>query len=49
MALGARPSGADLVESLKKVCRDVQSIGDAMELGYIDGAMNTGHRAGREL
>jgi 2,4-dienoyl-CoA reductase (NADPH2) len=49
MALGARPSGADLVESLKKVCRDVQSIGDAMELGCIDGAMNTGHRAGREL
>ena len=49
MALGASPSGADLAESLKQVCADVRCVGDAMELGYIDGAMNSGHRAGREL
>jgi 2,4-dienoyl-CoA reductase (NADPH2) len=49
MALGAQPSGEDLVPSLRAVCADVRCIGDAAELGYIDGAMNTGHRAGREL
>jgi 2,4-dienoyl-CoA reductase-like NADH-dependent reductase (Old Yellow Enzyme family)/NADPH-dependent 2,4-dienoyl-CoA reductase/sulfur reductase-like enzyme len=49
MALGAAPSGADLARQLKSVCADVRCIGDAQELGYIDGAMTTGHRAGREL
>jgi 2,4-dienoyl-CoA reductase-like NADH-dependent reductase (Old Yellow Enzyme family)/thioredoxin reductase len=49
MALGAKPSGADLVESIRAVCPDVRCIGDAAELGYIDGAMTTGHRVGREI
>jgi NADPH-dependent 2,4-dienoyl-CoA reductase/sulfur reductase-like enzyme len=49
MALGAAPSGADLVGRLRSVCADVRCIGDAQELGYIDGAMSSGHRAGREL
>jgi 2,4-dienoyl-CoA reductase-like NADH-dependent reductase (Old Yellow Enzyme family)/NADPH-dependent 2,4-dienoyl-CoA reductase/sulfur reductase-like enzyme len=49
MALGAQPSGDELAQSLKAVCPDVQCVGDAHELGYIDGAMSSGHRAGREV
>lgn len=49
MALGAEPSGAELTAALRKVCLDVRCIGDANELGYIDGAMSSGHRVGREL
>lgn len=49
MALGAQPSGAELTEALRAVCRDVQCIGDAATLGYIDGAMSSGHAAGRQV
>lgn len=44
MAMGAEPSGAALTESLKAVCPDVYCIGDAHELGYIDGAIKSGNR-----
>jgi hypothetical protein len=49
MALGAQPSGAEFSDALRAVCPDVQCIGDAATLGYIDGAMSSGHAAGRQL
>jgi hypothetical protein len=49
MALGAEPSGAELVDAMRKVCPEVHCIGDASELGYIDGAMSSGHRVGRTV
>jgi 2,4-dienoyl-CoA reductase-like NADH-dependent reductase (Old Yellow Enzyme family)/NADPH-dependent 2,4-dienoyl-CoA reductase/sulfur reductase-like enzyme len=44
MAIGAEPSGAALTSRLKSVCKEVHCIGDAQELGYIDGAIKTGNR-----
>jgi len=49
MALGAEPSGKELVERLKTVCADVRCIGDAHELGYIEGAVRSGNRVAREV
>lgn len=49
MALGAEPSGEELVERLKTVCEDVRCIGDARELGYIEGAVRSGNRVAREI
>jgi pyruvate/2-oxoglutarate dehydrogenase complex dihydrolipoamide dehydrogenase (E3) component len=49
MAIGAEPSGASLVSSLKSVCKEVHCIGDAHELGYIDGAIKTGNRLALSL
>lgn len=49
LALGAQPSGQELAEEIRRACPDVECIGDALELGYIDGAMNTGHRIGRTV
>jgi NADH dehydrogenase FAD-containing subunit len=49
IALGAQPSGGELTESLRAVCADVRCVGDAATLGYIDGAMSSGHAAGRQL
>lgn len=49
MALGAEPSGEALTESLKSVCKQVFCIGDAQDLGYIDGAIKTGNRLALEI
>ena len=49
MALGAQPSGAALADQLRQVCEQVHCIGDAHDLGYIDGAMKSGHQAGRSI
>lgn len=49
MALGAEPSGAGLADQVRKVCAEVHCIGDANELGYIEGAMRSGNRVGREI
>ncbi|MGI9305188.1 MAG: FAD-dependent oxidoreductase, partial [Gammaproteobacteria bacterium] len=48
MALGAEPD-ASLVKQLETVCDSVHCVGDAQELGYIDGAINNGNRLAREL
>lgn len=48
MALGAEPNGS-LAESLKAVCRTVHCIGDAHELGYIEGAVRSGNRVARAI
>jgi len=49
MALGAEPSGADIAASMQSVCNQVYCVGDADELGYIEGAMRNGHRLARTL
>ncbi|NLP64855.1 FAD-dependent oxidoreductase [Paraburkholderia sacchari] len=49
MALGAAPNGAELSDRIKQVCDEVYCIGDANELGYIEGAIRSGHRVGREI
>lgn len=48
MALGAEPNSS-LVEELESVCGTVHCIGDAQELGYIEGAIRSGNRVGREI
>lgn len=48
MALGAEPNGS-LAESLKAVCGTVHCIGDANELGYIEGAVRSGNRVARAI
>ncbi|CAI8777820.1 2,4-dienoyl-CoA reductase [Pseudomonas sp. IT-P253] len=49
MALGAKPSGEKLSRSLESECAHVHCIGDAQELGYIEGAIRTGNAVGRAL
>jgi 2,4-dienoyl-CoA reductase-like NADH-dependent reductase (Old Yellow Enzyme family)/NADH dehydrogenase FAD-containing subunit len=49
MALGAEPSGAEITEKLKEICGEVHCVGDANELGYIEGAMRNGNRVAREI
>jgi len=49
MALGAEPSGAGIATAMQSVCDKVHCVGDADELGYIEGAMRTGHRLARTL
>jgi len=49
LAIGAVPSGTELMAALRALCPEVRCIGDAAELGYIDGAINSAHRAGREI
>ncbi len=49
MALGAEPSGAALTERMRAVCGEVYCIGDAGELGYIEGAIRSGNRVAREI
>lgn len=49
MALGAEPNGAELTESMKTICDEVHCVGDANELGYIEGAVRNGHRVARAL
>jgi hypothetical protein len=48
IALGAQPNGA-IVDTLKNVCDAVHCIGDAQELGYIEGAVRSGNRVAREI
>ncbi|AJP56811.1 hypothetical protein UC34_07025 [Pandoraea vervacti] len=49
MALGAEPSGSDLTEHMKAICSEVHCVGDADELGYIEGAVRNGHRVARAI
>ena len=49
LAVGAEPdaSVADRLQALTEV--PVQRLGDSESLGYIEGAMHTGHHAGRTV
>lgn len=49
LALGAEPdaSVAERLQALTSV--PIQRLGDGAALGYIEGAMHTGHKAGREV
>ena len=49
IALGAEPSGAELTDRMRAVCGEVHCIGDAGELGYIEGAIRSGNRVAREI
>ncbi len=48
LALGAEPDGT-LADELKSVCANVHRIGDAEQLGYIDGAIRTGNQVARDI
>jgi len=48
IAAGATPDGT-LADSLRKVCDAVYCIGDANELGYIEGAVRSANRIAREI
>jgi pyruvate/2-oxoglutarate dehydrogenase complex dihydrolipoamide dehydrogenase (E3) component len=48
IALGAE-SNNSIVDSLRSVCATVHCIGDASELGYIEGAVRSGNRVAREI
>lgn len=48
MALGAEPD-TSLAAELERSGVAVHCIGDARELGYIEGAIRTGHAAGRQI
>ena len=48
MALGAQPDES-LAIALAGVCPQVYCIGDAQELGYIEGAIRSGNRIGRTV
>jgi 2,4-dienoyl-CoA reductase (NADPH2) len=48
MALGATPNDS-LVAVLRGICPAVHCIGDAHELGYIEGAVRSGNRVAREI
>lgn len=49
IALGAKPSGEALTASLQASCKEVHCIGDALDLGYIEGAIRTGNALARAL
>jgi 2,4-dienoyl-CoA reductase (NADPH2) len=48
MALGAEPD-ASVATELRQVCSVVHTIGDAQELGYIEGAIRSGNRVACEI
>jgi hypothetical protein len=49
LAIGAEADSAvaDQLQSLTRT--PVRRIGDCQDLGYIEGAMHSGHQAGREV
>jgi len=49
MALGAEASGAELTAKMRAVCAEVHCVGDAGELGYIEGAIRSGNRVAMEV
>ncbi|MFM8768503.1 MAG: FAD-dependent oxidoreductase [Rubrivivax sp.] len=48
LAIGAEPDHT-LADSLSALGVPVTAVGDGAEVGYIEGAMHGGHRAGREV
>jgi NADPH-dependent 2,4-dienoyl-CoA reductase/sulfur reductase-like enzyme len=48
LAIGAEPDHR-LAESLSHLGVPVTAVGDGAQIGYIEGAMHGGHRAGREV
>ncbi len=48
IASGVTPDTA-LADSLEGIAREVHSIGDALDIGYIEGAISSGARVGRAL
>ena len=48
LALGAEPDDS-LVRSLQGLGKPITAVGDCARLGYIEGALHDGHRAGREV
>jgi 2,4-dienoyl-CoA reductase (NADPH2) len=48
MALGAMPDRG-LADALQDVCTQVHCIGDADDVGYIEGAIRSGNRVGRTI
>ncbi len=47
LAIGAQPN-TDLLDELSRAGLHATSIGDCQRIGYIEGAISAGHKAGRE-
>jgi len=47
LAIGAQPN-TDLLDALTRAGINALSLGDCHSIGYIEGAISAGHKAGRE-